>query len=164
MGQANLSGKEVFPGWCPHCWGSSHSFQPDVLGQGARHSLRPCKGSFTLKGSCTGDGGCWQGWCGAGGHKGQVGTSQWSQQGQAGTSPLGGSGLVSLSTCHIQLWDAQVWDAQGWDAQVWDAQLWVPLRCRSNSPPDAQLCPTWLSISPRLTPHRHQIPENTFSG
>lgn len=59
-----ISGKEMFPGWCPHCQGSSHSFQPDVLGQGAGHSLS-CAEDVSPKGLCTGA--CWQGWHGADG-------------------------------------------------------------------------------------------------
>lgn len=49
-GRGNLSGWEVFPDWCPHCQGSSHSFQPDVLGRGAGHSLEPCEGCFNSRG------------------------------------------------------------------------------------------------------------------
>lgn len=128
----------MFPGWCPHCWGSSHSFQPDVLVQGAGHSLRPCKGCFTHKGLCTGNGACWQRWHSAGGHKGQV-----------GTNPLGGSAPMSLSTCHIQLWDTQ---------GVGVTQVWIQL------PPAVQLWPTWPSISPCLAPHGNQTHENMFSG
>lgn len=55
MGWGNLSRREAFPDWCPHCWGSSHSFQPDVLGQGAGCSLGPCEGRFTHEGLCAGD-------------------------------------------------------------------------------------------------------------
>lgn len=79
MGRENLSGKGAFPGWCPHCWGSSHSFQPDVLGQGAGHSLRPCRGCFSpTRVRAPGTGLFWQGWHGAGGAEVEpAGTGGW---------------------------------------------------------------------------------------
>lgn len=46
----------AFPDRCPHCRGSSHSFQPDVLGRGAGCLLGPCGGCFTHQGLCARDG------------------------------------------------------------------------------------------------------------
>lgn len=51
----------------------------------------------------------------------------------------------ALSTCHMQLCDTR---------GVGTPQVQIQL------PPDAQLWPTWPSISPCLAPHGHQIHEN----
>lgn len=55
-GMGNLSGREAFLDWCPQRRGSSHSFQPDVLGWGAGSLLGPCEGCFTHQSLCTRDG------------------------------------------------------------------------------------------------------------
>lgn len=138
MGQENLSGKEVFLGWCPHCWGSSHSFQPDVLGQGTGHSLRLCKGCFTTRAHALGTG-----------LVGRAGTVPVATRDRWVPTPSGGSAPMSLSTCHIQLWDTR-------GVGTTQVQTQLPL--------DVQLWLTWPSISPCLAPHGHQTHGNMFSG
>lgn len=142
MGQENLSGKEVFPGWCPHCWGSSHSFQPDVLGQGTHRGraedVSPTRARALAMGLV-----------------GRVGMVPPSSQGVGGGSRAGGylslRGLWPHVPKHLPH-PAVAYSGCGYHSGADPAPL------------HAQLWPTCLSISSHLALHRHQIHENLFSG